>query len=293
MKLSRAIDVYLTLSGGAAETVRARRYNLARLAAFLGDIKVAQITPERLESFQAFERARVSQNTWATRARQIHALFKWLVRENYILRDPSRSLDARRIPSARPRILTAPEERRLLAAASHRTRLRLLLALDAGLRRGEVIRLRVRDISLSHQGGLIKVDAFRAPRARRIPMTGRLLAETLLLKPHDIGFREAPLFHFGGDDLSILSSGDFMGDLCRRAGVRCRFHDLRHTFAARLAAVEPNSRVIRALLGGRLRAKTERGRVSLAMMRDAIRRLEAARRSGALARSKLSIPTTK
>jgi integrase len=45
------------------------------------------------------------------------------------------------------------------------------------------------------------------------------------------------------------SAADFMRSLCQRAQVRCRYHDLRHTFALRLADTGAPFHAIRALLG--------------------------------------------
>jgi integrase len=63
------------------------------------------------------------------------------------------------------------------------------------------------------------------------------------------------LFTYGGQP--VKKGSDFLKKLWARVGFHFRFHDLRHTFATRLAAVCANPHVVRVALGHALSVFTD------------------------------------
>lgn len=156
------------------------------------------------------------------------------LRERWILRNPfseGESLIVTADERKRERILTKEEEEQLLSVCvGRRSHLRPLIvcALDTGMRRGELLKLRWQDVDF--ELGIITVQASNTKtlRARVVAMSARVLDELCKL------FGEAK----DSADLVFGGVGDVKKafDTARRmAGLPdLRFHDLRHTAATRL-----------------------------------------------------------
>ena len=105
----------------------------------------------------------------------------------------------------------------------------LLLALHAGLRRGEIFGLRCGDVDVLN--GKIKVShSYEGPtksgRSRQVPM-GRELSGALT-EARNLLLRNA-----GARVFELFDPNPVLRRCCQRAGIdRIRFHDLRHTFAS-------------------------------------------------------------
>lgn len=136
----------------------------------------------------------------------------------------------------RDRVLSLEEERRLLAASRSPSLIaRVLLALDAGLRRGEIEKLTWDDLD----GARVRVRAenSKTARERYVGLTARCLeALSALPRTSHLVFPER---EFKRAWRSAV----------RRAGIPdLRFHDLRHTYATRLLqAGVPIAEIARAL----------------------------------------------
>jgi site-specific recombinase XerD len=172
----------------------------------------------------------------------------------------------------RPRILSEAEVSHLLAAArswpSHKAPTRplsvytmLVMAYCAGLRLGEIVRLKVEDIDLDDQTVEIRETKFF--KSRRLPLTATAMAA---LRDYLVARRlngapqegSAPLFwtekaHRGSGYSTVANQ---LITVFRRAGLKPasgrsgpRIHDLRHTFAVhRLTAwyregIDPQARL--------------------------------------------------
>jgi len=154
----------------------------------------------------------------------------------------------------KPYILTDEEIGRLLSQAAGLTRppfrarlyrALLLVLVCTGIRIGEALRLRFRDVDLS--SGVLYISESKG-RARWVPMSRSLVRELE-------AFREARAWHFAearnqpflvganGRRLPFNTVSETVRSLFRRAGIKPmrgrvgpRIHDLRHTFAvSRLA----------------------------------------------------------
>jgi integrase len=156
----------------------------------------------------------------------------WILRNPFAAGDPLINIaDERR----RERIVSRDEEARLLLACVERQRqhLRPLLiaALDTGMRRGELLKLRWPDVDFARI--LIHVRAFhtKTMTARDVPISRRLLAE--LQRLWDVSSQDPEGLVFGIRDGVRVAFNSARID----AGLAdVRFHDLRHTAATRLTA---------------------------------------------------------
>lgn len=137
-----------------------------------------------------------------------------------------------KLPQGRERRLEGDEETRLLAAArrskSESLEFCIVLAIETGMRRGEIAELKWEQIDLHHH--VIRLYKTKNGDRRTIPLSER--AETAI--------RALPRPIHGGR-LTKFHDSNGLGAAFRRACMRAkieglRFHDLRHEAASRLAS---------------------------------------------------------
>jgi integrase len=195
---------------------------------------------------------KTAQRSIATVNRELSILrrvFNVAVRNGWLLRNPidcGHSLIAPGDEKPRERILTREEEDRLLAVCGPpRAHLRpiLICALDTGMRRGEILKLKWSDVDFAERAINILALNTKTLRQRQVAMTARLAAELDRMwsesakRPDDLVF---------GVTGSVRQAFRAARKLAGLPGVR--FHDLRHTCATKLVAAQiPLSEVGRIL----------------------------------------------
>ncbi len=147
----------------------------------------------------------------------------------------------------RERVLDRDEESRLLdQCEGPREHLRgiVICALDTGMRRGEILKLRWCDVDAKK--GLLNVEAMHTKtlRHRQLAISTRLSAEIERLRDQA---KPKPIDRVFGLSNNFKRS---FKTACTNAKIDdLRFHDLRHTFATRLSEAGMSSELIARLLG--------------------------------------------
>ncbi len=114
-----------------------------------------------------------------------------------------------------------------IPAANPLLKAMIILAVDSGLRRGEILKLRWRDIDLENECILIVGTHTKTEKERMVPLSARAKDELLRLKNDSHGDQPFPLSETKTSFKSV----------CRLAGLPdLRFHDLRRTFVTRQLA---------------------------------------------------------
>lgn len=155
---------------------------------------------------------------------------QWLIKNPFNLGEPLICIADER---KRERILSKDEEQKLLRACEHprRKHLRAIIicALDTGMRRGEILKLKWSDVDLI--SGLITVRAFntKTMKERTVSITSRFTQE--LNKLWDTSSKTSDDLVFGISNnvkrsFTAVRNEVGLNDL--------RFHDLRHSLATRL-----------------------------------------------------------
>ncbi len=229
------------------------------LRAFFGKKRLRQITYADLKAYRSerlkTKSTRTDRNiSIATAQRELSALRRMLnvaKAEGWIISNPFNNgapLISQADERKRERILSVEEEQRLLLACSARQRAHLrplvITALDTGMRRGELLKLRWVQVDLERR--VIHVQAFHTKTltARDVPISKRLLAE--LQRLWEISPKDTDGLVFG-----ILDNARMAFTSARReAGLDdVRFHDLRHTAATRLIQRGLNLSEVGRILG--------------------------------------------
>jgi integrase len=125
----------------------------------------------------------------------------------------------------------------------------VLLALNTGLRRGELLALRWRDVDLGLRMLTVVAASAKNGQTRRVPLNREATDLLTRWRTQQGGKPEAQVFAGqGGARMARIDSA--WRSLRKRAGLGdCRLHDLRHHFASRLVQQGTDLNVVRELLG--------------------------------------------
>lgn len=159
------------------------------------------------------------------------------VREQWLTRNPFNNGESLiSVEASRTRLLSREEEARLLAVIeSEPKRAHLkgicLVALDCGLRRGEIFTLRWSDVDLDRKTITVRAFNSKTARARTVAMTTRVYVELVRRWLESAQDTNALVF---GVTASIKTAWK---KICREAGIHnFHFHDCRATAISRMIA---------------------------------------------------------
>jgi len=225
------------------------------LCEYFAGKKFSQITAMLVEKFKKERREsptkRGTARQPATVNRELAVLskvFTLAVEAGAATNNPCLRVKKLRQDNARTRYLSEEEEGRLMSALGTRPHLRpvVVLALNTGMRRGEILALKWEQVDLSR--GVITVINTKSARDRMVPINARARAEFEALrslpKLNEYVFRSPRT----GGRLKWIKRA--WGAACREAGLAgFRFHDLRHTAATRMGDTGADPFTIAEILG--------------------------------------------
>lgn len=200
------------------QTVAGYQYIVKTLATEFGGLDLSEITRRRILDFEA--RAGVGNARLSRYRAVLSGILKAAQAEDWLDANPVRGLPALRVRDARLRFLSREEWAALEPALSATIRKQSRCAVMTGMRAGEIIALRWRDVSFARDEISIATSKNRRPRV--IPLEGAIAQNPA--RPDDWVFPMPRRV----DDLSKRFHRD-----AAAAGLEgLRFHDLRHTFAS-------------------------------------------------------------
>ncbi len=246
--------------GAARNTLMAYQADLDDFAAFAAakGHATAACDAELLQSYMAgLQRAGLAARTAARRLSALRQFHRFLLREGVRNDDPSRLLDAPRLPRTLPKYLSEQEVDALLDAAQHlsgrkgataRAALEILYA--TGLRVSELLSLPRRALTTDAAVLLIRG---KGGKERIVPLSERAkLAAAELVAGEDKAIR---YLFAGRDPRRALTRQSFfllLKQVALEAGLdpaRVSPHVLRHSFASHLLARGADLRSLQLLLG--------------------------------------------
>lgn len=230
-----------------ASSVKSDQWRCQALIAYFGECQLNEIDPVLCFAFQQHRKQRINQyerqesNTSVNRVIELlKAIFTVAVNYEVLIKNPASKLKQLREES-RQRIMSYEEEHRLsnvLHSGRRMLRFCILLAINAGLRKGEILRLRKKDILLERN--LLQVE--NGKTGSRFAVLNENIREALA-EYVDLTQLEDETMIFGGVDW-IKDTFPFA---CRQAGIEgLRFHDLRATHAVRLCEAGHNAFYVQA-----------------------------------------------
>ncbi len=254
--------------------IRYEQFIRVHIVPAIGATSLAKLTPQRLQELYADRRVA---GLSPASVRQLHAIlhraFKQGMRWGVLVRNPADAVTPPRVERHEMRALD-PEQVMTLVDAARGERLEALivLAVTGGLRQGELLALRWRDIDLEGaalqihgtlqptKGGfvvappktarsrrqvalsMVAVEALRRHRARQIEE--RLQTGPAWEQPDLVFANEAGAYIDG------RNMRHFLDPLVARAGLpRIRFHDLRHSAATLMLSRGVHAKIVSEMLG--------------------------------------------
>jgi integrase/recombinase XerD len=262
---------HLAVKGFSESTLRVRRVHMEMFLKWCRRCRATaanQITRTSLESYQRYlfhykkkDGQPLAVASQHSRLAPLKVWFKWLTERKYIPKDPAAELELPRVGYKLPNVMNKDEAERVLSQPKIevplgvRDRAMLEILYSSGLRRMELLHLKLYDVDQKH--GLITVREGKGKRDRVVPIGERALAwldmylntlrpEIVRQPDNGIVFLTSNGAPFTPNHLSWLarqyvkSAGIGKGGAC---------HIFRHTMATLMLEGGADIRYIQAMLG--------------------------------------------
>jgi len=207
------------------------KYRLKKLKRHLGDRRVSMLSPALICRYRDQRLKMVSPASLKRELVILSSVLNTAIKEWGInlQQNPVSMVSLPKVGRGRDRRLEPGEEEKLLSASDELKRI-IIVALETGMRRGEILNIKKSHIDFNRQTLLIPLTKTDTPRT--IPLSSRAiqaLREQLRGSQNVIPIEETALFSYTARGLS----GAFLR-LCRKHGLdNLRFHDLRHEATSR------------------------------------------------------------
>ena len=235
----------------AVNTVNGYGARWRRFIRFAGDVNPVTVTPEIIERFRASRARKVGRATVIGDLRHLSPIFTFAVERGWLAENPLSRVKKGTAPKPIIEVPTDAEVEKALARAKQadpELEAMMLTAYYAGLRRGELIRLRWEH--LDFERGLLHVRGeTKNYEERSIPLHDRLRRALELLP------RRAQHV-FPSPEGKQCQPGNL--DRLRRQHKLPGWHSLRHAFATRLLQNGADLETVRVLMGHRNLSTTAR-----------------------------------
>ena len=216
------------------------KYRLKTLKRYLGDQRISTLSPAVLCKYRDIRLKVVSPASLKRELVILSSVLNTAIKEWGInlQQNPVAMVSLPKIGSGRDRRLEQGEEEKLLSASDELKRI-IIVALETGMRRGEILNIKKSHIDFNRQTLLIPLTKTDTPRT--IPLSSRAittLREQSRASDNVISIEETTLFSYTARGLS----GAFLR-LCRKHGLEnLHFHDLRHEATSRFS--QPRRRLV-------------------------------------------------
>lgn len=239
--------------------LRGPKESNAGLMREFGSIRLSDLTLEDVQAYaDKLLAAGAEPSTIRNQIMPVRVICRWRRREVAV--NPTIGLSLPAVRHGRVRIADPAEAELLLAALPPADRALWATAMYAGLRRGELMGLRWRDVDLAR--GVFEITRAWDPKehemvapksaagTRRVPIASALRAFLTPLSLASPADGEALVFGCAGVPFSASSVTERAYRAWRRAGLDpIRLHDCRHTFASLMIAAGLNAKALSTFMG--------------------------------------------
>lgn len=218
--------------------------NIACLMCFFKGKYLYELTPQLIEQYKAKRLESVSPASVNRELSCLKHMYTKAIEWGYVKINPAKGVKKLKEPPGRLRYLNSDEIRALITACSDHLRPIVVTALNTGMRKTEILRLRWAQVDLENRK--ITVINSKNNESRIIPINQTLFNELSNLSKKSKG---EYLFSDGaGQPFSDIKRS--FSTALRRAGIKdFRFHDLRHTFGSYLVMQGVDLRTVQQIMG--------------------------------------------
>ena len=261
--LSMYLNYEAVEKGLSSNTLESYKRDIAIYLDFLGKNKktILKATRKDIEKFLSERKEQGSKSRTVARNKvSIVNLYKFLVMENYISKNPTDNLEVIRLKRVLPESLTTTEVDDLLSVHNEKTDKGLRdkaifeLMYSSGLRVSEICSLRIDDIFF--EGKYLKIRG-KGNKERIVPINDRALdilqryiqtSRVIMVK----GKKTSELFlNFRGDKISRVGIWKIVKETMKKSNITKNVypHTLRHSFATHLIQHGADLRAVQRMLG--------------------------------------------
>ena len=261
--LSMYLNYEAVEKGLSSNTLESYKRDIVIYLDFLSRNKksILKATRKDIEKFLGERKEHGSKSRTVARNKvSIVNLYKFLVMENYLSKNPTDNLEVIRLKRVLPESLTTTEVDDLLSVHNEKTDKGLRdkaifeLMYSSGLRVSEICSLKVDDISF--EGKYLRICG-KGKRERIVPINDRALdilqryiqtSRVIMVK----GKKTSELFlNFRGDKISRVGIWKIVKETMKKSGIEKNIypHTLRHSFATHLIQHGADLRAVQRMLG--------------------------------------------
>jgi integrase len=175
----------------------------------------------------------------------LRRMFNLAIDWGYIETNPVKGIELYKVPKRKVRFLTKEEIEIVIACCEGQMKDIVMVALHTGMRKSEILGLQWDNVDLSNK--LIVLDKTKNNTIREIPMSSNVYA--LLLGKYQEKKPSRENYVFPNPDNEPYRDVAVFRKAVRLAGIECRFHDLRHTFASQLVMAGVDLVTVKELMG--------------------------------------------
>ena len=217
---------------------------LKSLKAFFGGKYLYMITSLLVEEYKAKRVKEVSPATVNRELACIKHMFTMAIQWGKADKNPVKKVKLFRENNQRLRYLEREEAERLVHNCKGYTKRIVIIALNTGMRKGEILGLKWPDIDF-RRGIIYLLDTKNGER-REVPMND-IVKRAFVNQPK---YKDSPYIFCNRDGKPFRDiRKSFIAGLKKSDIIKFRFHDLRHTFASHLIMSGVDLNTVRELLG--------------------------------------------
>jgi integrase len=239
------------------------RASLLHLSPYFGDYAVAEITPKMISEYKSKRRQEGASPGTINRELAVmkHAFNLALKEWGWVTDNPVMKVSMEKESPPRDRWLTYDEEEKLLSASPRWLKEIAIFAVETGCRREEILSLQWKDVDLF--GKVATIFGKKTGERRTIPLSQRVFEvlkqrEKVRMKVRSMT-EDLVFTHPAGRRVNINTFRWAFDEALKKAKIKgLRFHDLRHTFASRLAQNGIDPYTTQKLMGHASFATTQR-----------------------------------
>jgi len=268
---------HLRVLNRSAHEIKNTKYYIRVFIRYLNDCHathtIQEIDYETVRDYQEDLSFKISRygTPWKARSQNkavsaLRSFFKWLIREDYIISDPTAKIQYAKEPEPLPRhILEEPEIRKILkqpdtqTPLGYRDRVILEILYSTGIRKGELENLKLQDVDI--KDGFLRIEQGKNRKDRVVPL-GKIACQ--YLQNYIVSIRsETPKGKHKGRDTGFIFLNQRGNKLhhdtvwnivihyAKQAGIKKKVtpHSFRHTCATHMVRHGAHIRHLQEMLG--------------------------------------------